>query len=145
MSTNHRGERRSIHMSNIEWFKNEVELVNEFLKDTAVLLATAEAYDEKLMFLKQKKQALESNITPSLLEQSQLSIISFTIENMEAEIKEKLKSLQVIKENYIAEELVDTIETLTSVEEGEGLSDEACEVIKKINFLMRKYDMSYIA
>ena len=44
----------------------------------------------------------------------------------------------------MAEELLDTIETLTSTEEGEQLSDMACEVLKVMNLLMRKYNINYI-
>ena len=132
-------------MSDIALFKNEVELVNQFLKETAVLLATAEAYDTKLTFLLDEKAELEGEVLTSMAQQSQINVIDYTIETMEPELKEKLRRLQVIKESYMAEELLDTIETLTSTDEGEQLSDIACEVLKSMNLLMRKYNMGYIA
>ena len=132
-------------MSDIAWFKNEVELVSDFLKETAVLLASVESYDAKLTLLVEKKTALENEIVHNVATETLLAVVSDTIEKMEKKIKEKLHELQIIKENYMAEELIDTLETLSSAEEGEVLSEEVCDVIKVVNLLMRKYNMSYIA
>lgn len=131
-------------MSDIAWFKNEVELVSDFLKETAVLLASVESYDAKLILLVEKKTALENEIVQNVATETLLAVVSDTIEKMEKKIKEKLHELQMIKQNYMAEELIDTLETLSSAEEGEVLSEEVCNVIKAMNLLMRKYNMSYI-
>lgn len=131
-------------MSDIAWFKNEVELVSDFLKETAVLLASVESYDAKLILLVEKKTALENEIVQNVATETLLEVVSDTIEQMEKKIKEKLHELQMIKQNYMAEELIDTLETLSSAEEGEILSEEVCNVIKAMNLLMRKYNMSYI-
>lgn len=143
MSTNNE-ERGLVSMSDIAWFKNEVELVNEFLKDTAILIATSEAYDEKISLLVEKKAKLEAEVLKSIAIQSQIEVLDYTLQNMEKGLKENLQKLKDIKESYMAQELLDTIETLTSAEEGEQLSDVACEVIKVINLLARKYNMGYI-
>lgn len=135
-----REERRLVSMSNLDWFKNEIELVNEFLSETSVQLATVEAYDAKLTLLIEEQKTVELGGDP-LFKETKQKILSNTIREMEKVLKEELKKLQSIKEGYMAEEILDTLETLTSVDEGEALSEEACDVMKKINLLMRKYDM----
>ncbi len=136
-------ERGLNFMSQIEWFKNEVELANEFLKETATDLAVVEAYDAKIILLKEKKtkllEAVDSMWTKSKIERLEQSIIE-----IEKEIKERVIALQHIKESYIANEIVDAIETLSSIDEAEELSDEACEVLKSISLWMRKYCPDYI-
>lgn len=149
----HEGE-DLINMSNIEWFKNEVELVNEFLHKTSGLIAIAEAYDVKYTALAEEKAKLQEEISSSqnsiydgasaMYEQTKLNVLSIAMNEVEVELKEKLQALQTLKETYMAEELLDTIETLTSIEEGEPLGDMACEVIKVMNLLMRKHNMSYM-
>lgn len=114
-------ERRFIAMSNVEWFKNEIEFVNEFLEDTRSLLEEIETADIKLSDETSKEK-----------------------ESIEKALKEKLQQLQDIKNSYMGEELLDTIETLTSVDEGEEIADQACEVLKKINQFIRKYNGSYL-
>lgn len=103
-----------------------------------------EAYDVKRTLLLEEKAELEVEASPLIGQQTRVKVIHEVISEMELELKEKLKALQEIKENYMAEELLDTIETLASTEEAEKLSDMACETIKLMNLLMRKYNVSYI-
>lgn len=139
-------------MSNIEWFKNEVELVSEFLHKASGLIAMVEAYDVKCTLLLEEKAKVQEEIDQNpiadtafkMVQEMKLKVIGQAINEIETELKEKLKVLQTLKENYMAEELLDTIETLTSTEEGEQLSDMACEVLKVMNLLMRKYNINYI-
>ena len=114
----------------------------------------AEAYDVKYTALAEEKAKLQEEISSSqnsiydgasaMYEQTKLNVLSIAMNEVEVELKEKLQALQTLKETYMAEELLDTIETLTSIEEGEPLGDMACEVIKVMNLLMRKHNMSYM-
>ena len=131
-------------MSQLDWYKNEIELVEEFLGEASVILASVEAYDEKLTVLKANKQEIEG-AEDSLYKTAKLKVMGQIIQSIEETIKENLKTLQAVKENYLAQELVDTLETLTAVEDTEQLSDDACNEITKINLLHRKYEMGWIA
>lgn len=130
-------------MSQIEWFKNEVELVNELLTETMTDLAIVEAYDDKITLLKDKKAKLLESVD-SMWTKNKIERLDQTIIAMEEEVKKRVIGLQHIKESYMANEIIDTIETLSSAEEGEELSDEACEVLKNISLWMRKYCPDYI-
>lgn len=136
-------ERGLNFMSQIEWFKNEVELVNELLTETVIDLAVVEAYDAKITLLKDKKTKLAESVD-SMWNKSKIERLDQTIIAMEEEVKKRVIGLQHIKESYMANEIIDTIETLSSAEEGEELSDEACEVLKNISLWMRKYCPDYI-
>ena len=136
-------ERGLNFMSQIEWFKNEVELANEFLAETRAGLSVVEAYDAKIVLLKDKKTKLLETVD-SMWTKSKIERLEQTIIDMEKEIKERVIALQRIKESYMANEIIDAIETLSSTEEGEELSDEACEVLKNISLWMRKYCPDYI-
>ena len=147
-------ERGLNFMSQIEWFKNEVELANEFLAETVIDLAVVEAYDAKIALLKDKKAKLAESVD-SMWTKNKIERLDQTIVAMEEEVKKRVIGLQHIKESYmaneilfffifLANEIIDTIETLSSAEEGEELSDEACEVLKNISLWMRKYCPDYI-
>lgn len=136
-------ERGLNFMSQIEWFKNEVELANEFLAETVIDLAVVEAYDAKIALLKDKKAKLAESVD-SMWTKNKIERLDQTIVAMEEEVKKRVIGLQHIKESYMANEIIDTIETLSSAEEGEELSDEACEVLKNISLWVRKYCPDYI-
>lgn len=131
-------------MAEIEWFSNEIELVNDFFSETDDKLAIVDAYDNEIELLKQQKAKFESEIIKTMWSEGKIKRLDETISHLEKVVKEKVMELQQIKQKYIAEEIIDTMETLGSSEEGEELSNEACEVIKKISFWIRKYHSEYI-
>ena len=131
-------------MAEMEWFSNEIELVNDFFLETDDKLAIVDAYDNEIKSLKEQKAKLESEIIKTMWMEGKIKRLDDTISHLEEVIKERVMELQQIKQKYMAEEIVDTMETLGSAEEGEELSNEVCEVIKKISFWMRKYHSEYI-
>lgn len=130
-------------MSNIEWYLNEMELVNDFLNETEEDIKKANTLDNQISQLQDEILELEQR-ADSEEEKVQIKSKEQSKEDSTKQIIQVLGALQIVKENYLAEGLVDTIETLIATEEGEAIGDKVCATINRINSLMRKYQIPYI-
>lgn len=113
--------KEGLEMSDLAWIKNEIEIANNFLDETLTLLDEVEHLDRKLEEATSGKEALEK------------------------EIVEKLRCLRDIKEEYMEEEFMGSIEALDSEEETRELSDRVCNCITKMNQFIRKYHIAYMS
>lgn len=124
-------------MSDLTWFEEEFKMVEAFSCEVTPLIMQIEAYDTLLAKLSLEKEGLEKEILHTYTIESQLRIVEHTIKTLEALRKDTLTKLINIKQQYMADEIIDTLETLTSAEEGLQVSDDACELMKKITNLQR--------
>ena len=123
-------------MTDIKWFDNEFKMIAAFSCEVAPLIASIEAHNEKIKCLVEQRNNIQEEIGEAFVSESRRAILDHTIQALEQINEGNLEKLKGIKEAYMAEELVDTLEILTSIDEGEKLSDDACELLKTINGLL---------
>ena len=123
-------------MTDIKWFDNEFKMIAAFSCEVAPLIASIEAHNEKIKCLVEQRNNIQEEIGEAFVSESRRAILDHTIQTLEKINEGNLEKLNGIKEDYMAEELVDTLEILTSIDEGEKLSDDACELLKTINSLL---------
>ena len=123
-------------MTDIKWFDNEFKMIAAFSCEVAPLIASIEAHNEKIKCLVEQRNNIQEEIGEASVSESRRAILDHTIQTLEKINEGNLEKLKGIKEAYMAEELVDTLEILTSIDEGEKLSDDACELLKTINVLL---------
>lgn len=123
-------------MTDIKWFDNEFKMIAAFSCEVAPLIASIEAHNEKIKCLVEQRNNIQEEIGEAFVSESRRAILDHTIQTLEKINEGNLEKLKGIKEAYMAEELVDTLEILTSIDEGEKLSDDACELLKTINVLL---------
>lgn len=128
-----------IHMTYTKWFDNEFKMIAAFSCEVAPLIASVEAHNEKIKCLVEEKGNIQEEIGEAFVSESRRAILDHTIQSLEKTNEGNLRKLKEIKEAYMAEGLIDTLETLTSIDEGEKLSDDACELLKTINNLSLNY------
>ena len=112
-------------------------MIAAFSCEVAPLIASIEAHNEKIKCLVEQRNNIQEEIGEAFVSESRRAILDHTIQALEKINEGNLEKLKGIKEAYMAEELVDTLEILTSIDEGEKLSDDACELLKTINSLLR--------
>lgn len=105
-------------MSDIEWFENEFRMVEDFKRAITPLIEQAEMQKEKMEALEVEEAA-----------------------RLKLEHRETLEALYRVKKEFLADELVDTLETLTSAEGGAEVSELACTLMKKATDLLRAAGM----
>ena len=123
-------------MADVKWFDNEFKMIAAFSCEVAPLIASIEAHNEKIKCLVEQRNNIQEEIGEAFVSESRRAILDHTIQALEQINEGNLEKLKGIKEAYMAEELVDTLEILTSIDEGEKLSDDACELLKTINGLL---------
>lgn len=123
-------------MADVKWFDNEFKMIAAFSCEVAPLIASIEAHNEKIKCLVEQRNNIQEEIGEAFVSESRRAILDHTIQVLEKINEGNLEKLKGIKEAYMAEELVDTLEILTSIDEGEKLSDDACELLKTINGLL---------
>lgn len=123
-------------MADVKWFDNEFKMIAAFSCEVAPLIASIEAHNEKIKCLVEQRNNIQEEIGEAFVSESRRAILDHTIQTLEKINEGNLEKLKGIKEAYMAEELVDTLEILTSIDEGEKLSDDACELLKTINGLL---------
>lgn len=123
-------------MADIKWFDNEFKMIAAFSCEVVPLIASIEAYNEKIKMLTENKSNIVEVIGEAFVSESRRAILDHTIHTLEKANEENLAKLKEVKEIYMAEGLIDTLEILTSIDEGEKLSDDACELLKTINHLL---------
>ena len=123
-------------MTDIKWFDNEFKMIAAFSCEVAPLIASIEAHNEKIRCLVEQRNNIQEEIGEAFVSESRRAILDHTIQTLEKINEGNLEKLKGITEAYMAEELVDTLEILTSIDEGEKLSDDACELLKTINVLL---------
>lgn len=122
-------------MANIKWFDNEFKMIAAFSCEVAPLIASVEAHDEKIKCLEQRDN-IQEGIGEAFISESRRAVLDHTIQELKRINEKNIERLKEIKEAYMAEELVEALEILTSIDEGEKLSDDACQLLKIINELM---------
>lgn len=126
-------------MADIKWFDNEFKMIAAFSCEVAPLIASIEAYNEKIKLLTENKNTIKDEIGEAFVSESRRATLDHTIHTLEKTNEETLTKLKEIKEIYMAEGLIDTLEILTSIDDGEKLSDDACDLLKTINHLLLDY------
>lgn len=123
-------------MANIKWFDNEFKMIAAFSCEVAPLIASVEAHDEKIKYLVEQRDNIQEGIGEAFISESRRAVLDHTIQELKRINEKNIERLKEIKEAYMAEELVEALEILTSIDEGEKLSDDACQLLKIINELM---------
>lgn len=123
-------------MANIKWFDNEFKMIAAFSCEVAPLIASVEAHDEKIKCLVEQRDNIQEGIGEAFISESRRAVLDHTIQELKRINEKNIERLKEIKEAYMAEELVEALEILTSIDEGEKLSDDACQLLKIINELM---------
>ena len=123
-------------MANIKWFDNEFKMIAAFSCEVAPLIASVEAHDEKIKCLVEQRDNIQERIGEAFISESIRAVLDQTIQELKRINEKNIERLKEIKEAYMAEELVEALEILTSIDEGEKLSDDACQLLKIINELM---------
>lgn len=123
-------------MANIKWFDNEFKMIAAFSCEVAPLIASVEAHDEKIKCLIEQRNNIQEEIGEAFVTESRRAVLDHTIQELKRINEENIERLKEIKEAYMAEELVEALEILTSIDEGEKLSDDACQLLKIINELV---------
>lgn len=123
-------------MANIKWFDNEFKMIADFSCEVAPLIASVEAHDEKIKCLEEQRDNIQEEIGEAFVSESRRAVLDHTIQELKRINEENIERLKEIKEAYMAEELVEALEILTSIDEGEKLSDDACQLLKVINELL---------
>lgn len=125
-------------MSKLEWFAHDFKLAEDFTMAVVPLISSVEAQLEAIHKLNEKKLAYEKEIIKDEFMESQIRTLAHAIYTLEQDNKEKLMHLQGIKEAYIEEDLIGSLETLTSAEGGMEISEATCELMKQMNILSRR-------
>ena len=123
-------------MANIKWFDNEFKMIAAFSCEVAPLIASVEAHDEKIKCLVEQRDNIQEGIGEAFISESRRAVLDHTIQELKRINEKNIERLKEIKEAYMAEELVEALEILTSIDEGEKLSDDTCQLLKIINELM---------
>lgn len=123
-------------MANIKWFDNELKMIAAFSCEVAPLIASVEAHDEKIKCLIEQRNNIQEEIGEAFVTESRRAVLDHTIRELKRINEENIERLKEIKVAYMAEELVEALEILTSIDEGEKLSDDACQLLKIINELV---------
>ena len=123
-------------MANIKWFDNELKMIAAFSCEVAPLIASVEAHDEKIKCLIEQRNNIQEEIGEAFVTESRRAVLDHTIQELKRINEENIERLKEIKVAYMAEELVEALEILTSIDEGEKLSDDACQLLKIINELV---------
>lgn len=123
-------------MANIKWFDNEFKMIAAFSCEVAPLIASVEAHDEKIKCLIEQRNNIQEEIGEAFVTESRRAVLDHTIQELKRINEENIERLKEIKVAYMAEELVEALEILTSIDEGEKLSDDACQLLKIINELV---------
>ena len=123
----------------MNWFDNEFKMAADFAAESAPIIAGIEAYETKLEELRSQRDELKPEIGKAVLFESRKAVLEGNIHFLETANYEAAKMLQQIKEKYFQEEIVDTLETLAGVDEGEEISDDACRLLMRINELCSHY------
>lgn len=126
-------------MAVMDWFKDEFIMTREFSVEVAPIIVGIEAYETKIEELKKSKEELKLEIGKQVLFESKKEILEHMIKSLEKTNIKEVEKLKAIKDRYLAEEFLDTLETLAGVDEGEEISDEACKLLMKINNLDKLY------
>lgn len=124
-------------MSELEWFADDFKLVDDFQIEVLPLLSSIEALYEVIHKLEETQEALQHEILDATYKQSKTNVLAHTIKSLEQEISEKKVKLQQIKESFLQEDVVGSLETLTSADGGADIAEEACELMKKVNAILR--------
>lgn len=126
-------------MALMNWFDNEFKVVSDFSREVAPIIAGIEAYEAKMEELIGQKDELKAEIGKAVIFENRKMILEHNIQFLEQANHQAVEMLKQIKARYFEEEIVDTLETLAGVDEGEEVSDDACKLLMKINALCNKY------
>ena len=124
-------------MSELEWFADDFKLVDDFQIEVLPLLSSIEALNEAIHKLEEAQKALQQEIIDATYKESKTHVLAHTIKTLEQEAREKKTKLQQVKESFLQEDIVGSLEILTSADGGAEISEEACELMKKVNAILR--------
>lgn len=124
-------------MSELEWFADDFKLVDDFQIEVLPLLSSIEALNEAIHKLEETQEALQKEIIDATYKGSKTHVLAHTIKALEQEVREKKIKLQQVKESFLQEDIVGSLETLTSADGGGDIAEEACELMKKVNAILR--------
>lgn len=128
-------------MSDLEWFADDFKLAKDFSMAVMPLIYSINTQDKVISQLIEKEETIKKEIIEATYKQHQLEVLAHTIKSLQEDNKEKLSKLQQVKESFLAEDIVGTLETLTSADSGMEISDATCELMKEVNDLLRKANM----
>ena len=124
-------------MSDLEWFADDFKLAKDFSMAVMPLIYSIKAQDQVISQLIEKEETVKKEIIEATYKAHQLEVLAHTIKFLQEDHKEKLSKLQQIKESFLAEDIVGTLETLTSADSGMEIADATCELMKEVNDLLR--------